>query len=69
MDTEQSYTEKVLTSITSIVPVALSKDDIILKNSILTLKTNPAIKMAILLKKEMIIETLLKNGITVSSIR
>lgn len=69
MDAEQSYTEKVLTSITSVVPVTLSKDDILLKNGILTLKTNPAIKMAILLKKDVIIGTLLKNGITVSLIK
>ncbi len=69
INSQQDYKGDIITVIKNITNVTLHVDEIIsFKQTVLTLKTAPTIKMAIILKKQKIITALQEKNITVTNI-
>lgn len=69
IDAEHAYKDVVIECVASILHISLSKDGITLKSGVLYIQTAPPAKMAILLKKEALIEALQEKQIKVSVIK
>lgn len=60
---------KIITSIKHIIGVSLSKDMFSVKDSILKIKTHPAIKQEILIQKELLLLEFKKHSLEITDVQ
>ena len=66
---EEDKINSVVTIIKTITAISISSSEVQIKKGVLILKTQPTVKMALLLKKESIISALHKEGIKITTIQ
>ena len=66
---QQSYKEVVISCVSDMFHITITPDVITLTRGVLIFQTNPAIKMALLLKKEALVRVLQEKGVSVTTIR
>jgi hypothetical protein len=70
IDSQNNYKQEIIDCLQQDLNITITPDAIVsLKDGVLVLRTHPTIKMALLLKKDVIIKNLQKRSVAVSVIK